>query len=148
MKNKHTTQDIPTGWESYGYSDINSYTNTQLSQGYSSLSSTWHELWFKTSRISPEVGPTQCKTCVASTHVCVYTCTHSIWYVHFYFCVGWRSVCLAIIYYMEMWHIYLVCATSWKFFICRYGLTTVVMLKHVTNQSEHTGLHKLLFHRR
>jgi len=25
---------------------------------------------------------------------------------------------------------------------------TVVMLKHVTNQSEYIGLHKLLFHRR
>lgn len=24
---------------------------------------------------APEVGPTQCKTCVASAHVCVYTCT-------------------------------------------------------------------------
>jgi len=37
---------------------------------------------------APEVGPTQCKTYVTSAHVCVYTCMHTIWYVHFYFCVG------------------------------------------------------------
>jgi hypothetical protein len=37
---------------------------------------------------APEVGPTQCKTYVASAHMCVHTYTHNIWYVHFYFCVG------------------------------------------------------------
>jgi len=39
---------------------------------------------------APEVGSTECETCVASARVCVciYTCTHNIWYVHFYFCVG------------------------------------------------------------
>lgn len=37
-------------------------------------------------KYDPEFGPTQCKTCVASTYVCV--CIHNNWYVHFYFCVG------------------------------------------------------------
>jgi len=73
MKNKHTIQDTPTGWESYGHSGINSYTYTQISQGYSSLSSTWHKLWFKTSRIcSWSWTNTMQNLCCKCTRVCIH----------------------------------------------------------------------------
>ena len=89
MKNKHTTQDIPTGLESYGYSGINSYTNTQLVKVTAHLAQHGKNYGLKPLEYAPEVGPTQCKTYVASAHVCVCIniCAHNILYVHFYFCV-------------------------------------------------------------
>lgn len=100
---------------------------------------------------APEVGPIQCKTCVASAYVCVCIHMHTQYLVcsFLFLCrlkvsvFGHNIICIwrCDIFTLCM---QLVGSSS----ICRYGLMTVVRLKHVTNQSEHTGLHKLLFHRR